>query len=114
VRQLGTAILLSLLVLGPSAAQSPLNPAGWSDLYTWSRTVGYWINGERICGIKYDPVKLAAQIDEIAAMIGASSAKLRSEGAKRADEFVPHVTKKTCREARAQAKRMGLLPGRSR
>jgi hypothetical protein len=109
--RLAPTLVAFALFIGVSHAQSPLNPPGWSDLYTQSRTVGLWINAQRMCGIEYDPVKLEAQIHETAEIFDLSVAELKSEGQKRADEAVPHVTDRTCRAAREQAKRLGILAG---
>ncbi len=109
IQRLIAVALIGIAIAGPVEAQSPLNPAGWSDLYTQSRGVGYWINGARLCGIKYDQEKLDAQIAQIAEVFDLSVKKLKQEGELRAAEFVPYVTAETCRGARAEAKRMKLL-----
>lgn len=97
----------------PALAQSPLNPAGWSDLYTQSRDVGFWINGQRICGVVYDPAKLEAMIAQVAVGLDVSVATLRREGQKRADEAAPFVTRDSCNFAKRQARTLDLLPGRA-
>ena len=111
MRRALTTLLLGLTLTSVAKAQSPLNPPGWSDLYMQSRTVGYWINGQRLCGIDYDPAGLEAQIQLLAVTYKLSVAALKREAQLRADEFVPHVTDTTCRQAREQAKRLGILSG---
>jgi hypothetical protein len=98
----------------PTFAQSPLNPAGWSDLYTQSRDVGFWINGQRICGVQYDPAKLAREVAMIAKSLKVSVKTLESEGQKRAAEAAPFVTKESCQFAKKQAVRLDMLPGKPR
>ena len=101
------------LVSPPVLAQSPLNPAGWSDLYTQSRDVGFWINAQRMCGVVYDPIKLEAIIAQVAAGLHVSVRTLKREGQKRAEEAAPFVTRNTCDVAKKQARRLDLLPGRA-
>ncbi|MET3899769.1 hypothetical protein ABIB57_003731 [Devosia sp. UYZn731] len=104
----------AILLLASSAwAQSPLNPAGWSDLYTQSRDVGFWINGQRLCGVVYDPAKLDTMIAQVAAGLGVSVATLKREGQKRAEEAAPFVTRDSCNFAKKQARTLDLLPGRA-
>lgn len=98
----------------PAFSQSPLNPAGWSDLYTQSRDVGFWINGQRICGVQYDPAKLAREVAIIAKSLKVSVKTLESEGQKRAVEAAPFVTKESCQFAKKQAVRLDMLPGKPR
>lgn len=101
-----------VMLSSPAWAQSPLNPAGWSDLYTQSRDVGYWINGQRLCGIAYDPGKLETMIGQVASGLNVSVRTLKREGQLRADEAVPFFTRESCDNAKKQARRLDLLPGR--
>ncbi|MNY69931.1 hypothetical protein D3C86_2079500 [compost metagenome] len=62
-----------------------------------------------MCHIAYDPVALEARIQETAAIWGVSAAAVKREAPKWADRFAPNVTSDTCRKAKQQAKRLGIL-----
>ncbi|KFC61780.1 hypothetical protein FF80_03977 [Devosia sp. LC5] len=104
-------IAISILPAQGQSILSPLNPPGWSDLRVAGGHVGYWINGQRLCDIQYDPVALEAQIQQTAMIYEVSVAAIKREAQLRADEFAPHVTSTTCHQAREQAKRLGILSG---
>jgi hypothetical protein len=112
MKRLAWVLLLTPLTVVPTAADSllsPLSPPGWSDLDSAAAAVGFWVNGDRLCQIPYDPVALEARIQETAAIWGVSVQAVKREAPKWADRFAPNVTRDTCRKARQQAKQLGIL-----
>lgn len=112
MRRVAWVMLLTPLMVSPAAAESllsPLSPPGWSDLDSAAAAVGFWVNGDRLCQIPYDPVALEARIQETAAIWNVSVEAVKREAPKWADRFAPNVTRDTCRKARQQAKQLGIL-----
>lgn len=110
MRRVALVLLLAPLITSPATGQSvlsPLSPPGWSDLD--SAAVGFWVNGDRLCQIAYDPVALESRIQETAAIWGVSVAAVKREAPKWADLFAPNVTRDTCNKALQQAKQLGIL-----
>ncbi|KKB76322.1 hypothetical protein VW29_19780 [Devosia limi DSM 17137] len=105
-------LVLAPLTVAPAVGESllsPLSPPGWSDLDSAAAAVGFWVNGDRLCQIPYDPVALEALIQQTAALWGVSVAAVKRDAPKWGDRFAPNVTRDTCRKARQQAKRLGIL-----
>ncbi len=112
MRRVALVLLLAPLIASPTAGKSllsPLSPPGWSDLDSAAAAVGFWVNGDRLCQIAYDPVALESRIQETAAIWGVSVEAVKREAPKWADRFAPNVTSDTCRKARQQAKQLGIL-----
>jgi len=112
MRRFTWVLLLAPLMTMPAGAESllsPLSPPGWSDLDSAAAAVGFWVNGDRLCQIHYDPVALESRIQETAAIWGVSVAAVKREAPKWAERFALNVTRDTCRKARQQAKQLGIL-----
>ncbi|WP_127752681.1 hypothetical protein [Devosia sp. 1566] len=105
------AAALLLMVLPAQAQQSPFsqpNSVSGQDLIFLS--VGYLINAQRICGVRYDPARFDADIQMLARSFDMSPASVLQKAQEFADYAAPQVTEKTCREAPEKVKRFNRPP----
>jgi hypothetical protein len=107
---LSTLILLASTQL--AAGQAMVGYADPSQPEYWARTVGFWMNAERLCGVQYDPKRREALTAEHAAQAGVSVGEIKRMAVSLAAEAAPHFTDLSCQQAHNQAGRLGLYaPG---